>query len=471
MNKVKKFELILPETNGKIELTQQILWTLQSECRTVANRTVQYLWEWYGFSSDYKKEYAHFPNKEETANFLSGKNNISTYIYEKVISECQYTGTRSICAIIREVSSKYTKALSDILKGNQSIPSFRSNYPIPFTKQCFDISHIVKYNQNGQPCDEDYFLNVSILSRAGAKHFETETKHSFKMRVNNGRDKSLKSFLKQCKDIQEFSEIDGKTTKNGSCCEEKRFTLTGSSISFDERNKKWVLNLGYSFEAEQSEYIEGKQVGVQLGYNVPLYCAVNDGMERFCIRENEIEEFRRRTEARRIALHQHTKYCGDGSIGHGRKTRCKGADKIGEIISNFKDTCNHKYSKAIVNFAVSQKAEYIIIENLSGISEDNLFLKKWSYYDLQTKIKYKAAEVGIKVKEIDPQYTSRRCNKCGHINSENIDIDKKRMFVCEECGFRTTYDYNAAKNIAEPNIENVISEQLKTQGFVKVSKK
>ena len=471
MNKVKKIELILPEINDKIENTRQILWTLQSECRLAANRTVQYLWEWNGLSSDYKKEYDHFPDKEEIAKLLSGKNGIDTYAYAKIVPECQCLSTKSISTIIRDVKGKYMKVIGDILKGNRSIPSFRSNYPIPVEKQSYALSHVVKYDNNGHSCDEDYYIDVGILSRAGAERFDTGTRLRFKLRVSNGRDKSLKSFLKQCKNIKELSEIDGKVTENGSCCEEKRFILTSSSISFDERNKKWMLNLGYSFESAQIKYIEGKQVGVQLGYIVPVYCAVNDGLERFCIRENEIEEFRKRTESRRIALRHHTAYCGDGSIGHGRQTRCKGPEKIGEIISNFKDTCNHKYSRAIINFAVSQKAEYIVIENLSGISEENLFLKRWSYYDLQSKIKYKAAEAGIKVKVIDPQYTSRRCYKCGHINVEENNSDEKRMFICEECGSRTTYDYNAAKNIAEPDIEKIISNQIKVQDLIKVSKR
>ncbi len=464
MNKSQKIELILLETNGNIENTRKILWELSSECRTVANRAVQHLWEWNGLSSDYKKEYDHYPSKEETTQLLSGKNSIDTYAYSKIIPECRYLATSSVQTIIRDVKGTYMKSLGEILKGAQSIPSYK-NYPIPVKKQTLSVSHIVKYNSNGQPCDEDYFVEAGILSKKGAEHFKTGTRVKFKLRVKN---KSLKSFLKQCKEVIELSEIDGKVTKNGCCCEEKLFDIVSSSISYDERNKKWMFNMGYSFEAEQTPYFEGKQVGVQLGYHLPVCCAVNDGLERFYIRENEIEEFRRRTEARRAALRQHTAYCGDGSIGHGRDTRCKAAEKIGNIISNFKDTCNHKYSRAIINFAVAQKAEYIVIENMSGISENNLFLKSWSYYDLQNKIKYKAAEVGIKVKIIDPQYTSRRCSKCGHINIKKTDVDANRMFICEECGKKADFDYNAAKNIAETDIEKIISMQKVTQGIEKI---
>ena len=92
-----------------------------------------------------------------------------------------------------------------------------------------------------------------------------------------------------------------------------------------------------------------------------------------------------------------------------------------------------------------------------------MFLKTWLYYDMQIKIKNKA----VKVEEIEPQYTSRRCSKCGHIN-ENKDREKvysDRQFVCECCNFRTGFDKNAAINIATDGIEETIEKQAETQGL------
>jgi putative transposase len=48
-----------------------------------------------------------------------------------------------------------------------------------------------------------------------------------------------------------------------------------------------------------------------------------------------------------------------------------------------------------------------------------VFLKNWSYFDLQEKIQYKPKLVGIKVIKINPEYTSQRYSKCGHIANEN----------------------------------------------------
>lgn len=100
---------------------------------------------------------------------------------------------------------------------------------------------------------------------------------------------------------------------------------------------------------------------------------------------------------------------------------------------------------------------------MKGISEINLFLKDWSYYDLQNKITNKAAEYGIEVVTIDPKYTSRRCSKCGNINTGEDNLKNDRFYVCELCGYRTSYDHNAARNIAFPNIEEEIDKQLAVQ--------
>lgn len=75
------------------------------------------------------------------------------------------------------------------------------------------------------------------------------------------------------------------------------------------------------------------------------------------------------------------------------------------------------------------------MENLSGISSDDAFLRQWSYFDLQQKITNKAAEYGIDVIKINPKYTSQRCSKCG---------------------FKENADFNASQNISIRDIDKII---------------
>lgn len=94
-----------------------------------------------------------------------------------------------------------------------------------------------------------------------------------------------------------------------------------------------------------------------------------------------------------------------------------------------------------------------------------LFLKTWSYFDLQQKIEYKAKELGLNVRYIKPNYTSQRCNRCGVINKENRTTQDQ--FKCTSCGHKTHADLNAARNIAMKNIESIINDQLELQNKLK----
>ena len=111
-------------------------------------------------------------------------------------------------------------------------------------------------------------------------------------------------------------------------------------------------------------------------------------------------------------------------------------------------------SRRVVDFAIRNKAKYINLENLEGISkeEKNKFiLRNWSYYQLQQYITYKAEMAGIIVRKIDPHYTSQVCSECGHHDKEQRRSQSE--FVCgnPECknfGKSINADYNAARNIA-----------------------
>nr|QBM01178.1 hypothetical protein [uncultured archaeon] len=73
----------------------------------------------------------------------------------------------------------------------------------------------------------------------------------------------------------------------------------------------------------------------------------------------------------------------------------------------------------------------------------------------------KLKEKGIVVKQIAPAGTSRICSKC---NTENFiftfDYRKRNNFlrfkcINEKCNYYEGADYNAAKNIANPKIEEI----------------
>lgn len=429
LTKVVKLYLISEQINKegqKIDYQRinSILWDLQKQTRDIKNRTVQLCWEWMNFSSDYCKTQEEYPKERDILGYT-----LEGYVYDYFkIGYDLYTGNISTSS--REVCSSFKNVKKEILKGERSILSYKANQPLDLHKKAISL----KYD------NFNFFVKLKLLNRTGKKKYDITEDINFKIQVN---DKSTRTILERCYD--------------------KEYKISGSKLIYEKKKKLWRLNLCYSFENSQVETLEkDKILGIDLGIVYPLMASVYGEYDRFSIKGGEIEEFRRRTEARKRSILQQTKYCGDGRIGHGRNKRTQPAYKINDKIARFRDTANHKYSRALIEYAVKKNCGIIQMENLTGISDNkDCFLKDWSYYDLQTKIENKAKEMGIKVVYIKAQYTSQRCSKCGYIDVNNRI--RQALFKCQNCGYETNADYNASQNIGMYDIEHIIEETLKIQ--------
>jgi putative transposase len=136
----------------------------------------------------------------------------------------------------------------------------------------------------------------------------------------------------------------------------------------------------------------------------------------------------------------------------GTKSAKRHLRKISRRQSRFRRNTNHCIAKKLVQTAVTaQKA--LALEDLTGIRERasgfsramRWLLGNWAFADLGAKIKYKAAEAGIPVIEVDPRDTSRTCSRCGHC--EKANRKSQSQFRCLQCGLDMNADWNAALNI------------------------
>ncbi|HGM3197827.1 TPA: RNA-guided endonuclease TnpB family protein [Clostridioides difficile] len=226
----------------------------------------------------------------------------------------------------------------------------------------------------------------------------------------------------------------------------KEYKVSQSSLQFD-KNNKLILNLTIDIPYKQvDEIVKGRVCGVDMGIAIPVYVALNDVSY---VREGmgTIDEFmkqRLQFQSRRRRLQQQLKNVNGGK---GRKDKLKGLGSLREKEKSWVKTYNHALSKRVVEFAKKNKCEYIHLEKLTKDGFGDRLLRNWSYYELQEMIKYKADRVGIKVKHVNPAYTSQTCSECGHVDKENRETQAK--FKCLECGFEANADYNAARNIAK----------------------
>lgn len=114
---------------------------------------------------------------------------------------------------------------------------------------------------------------------------------------------------------------------------------------------------------------------------------------------------------------------------------------------------NHCLSKALVKKYGPNTL--FVLEDLEDVSTDERNfhsadqthdLRNWAFYDLETKLTYKAHAAHSKILKVNADYTSQRCPLCGRIRKENRD-HKIHMYHCDQCGFQTNDDRVGAMNI------------------------
>ena len=224
------------------------------------------------------------------------------------------------------------------------------------------------------------------------------------------------------------------------------YKLGQSSLYFD-KNDNLMLNLSIHFpKKEKASYIEGRTLGIDLGMKIPAYASVSDKpyIRRYFGDVLELTKAKEQFKARRTRLQQQLRNVKGGK---GRKKKLKSFENLSDKERRFTQNYNHQISKRIVDFAKKNQCEYINMEYLEGSSfTDKKMLGTWTYYELQQYIKYKAEMEGIKVRFVNPAYTSQTCSKCGYVDSENRLEQEK--FVCKKCGNSLNADYNASINIA-----------------------
>ena len=226
---------------------------------------------------------------------------------------------------------------------------------------------------------------------------------------------------------------------------DKEYKVGQSSLQFD-RNNNLILNLNLDIPYKpKTEVVEGRTLGVDLGIKYPAYMCLNDDTYK---REHigSIDDFlriREQMQDRRRKLQHDLKFIKGGK---GRNKKMQALDRLRDKEKNFATTYNHMISKNVVEFAKKNQCEYINMEKLTKDGFNNAILRNWSYYQLQQYIEYKAEREGIKVRYIDPAYTSQTCARCGHVDKGNRQTQEK--FICTKCGFELNADHNASINIA-----------------------
>ena len=343
------------------------------------------------------------------------------------------------------VNSKFNADKKNgLLKGERALASFKRDIPVMTRNKSYKVL---------EKSEKNYQLNLVLFTNEEMLNFEVENHKKGEGILFDfvNPDASRRSIL---------NRISTGEYKQGSI-----------KLQYNERKSKWMAIISYTFESNIPDSTDKVNImGVDLGITRIATMAVYNPIEeehKFIsynhdvLNGEELIHFRQKVEARRRDLGRASKI--SNTTGHGYKRRMQKFAELGDKVARFRDTKNHSISRYIVNQAIKYNCAIIQFENLSGYTDaaKSSFLKSWSYFDLQSKVEYKAKEAGIEVVFIAPEYTSQRCNKCGCIDSANRDCkNAQAKFECISCGHKDNADNNAAKNISLPNITELIKASI-----------
>ena len=204
----------------------------------------------------------------------------------------------------------------------------------------------------------------------------------------------------------------------------------------------WFLHIPITIEVPELQDDDIRHVvGIDRGLNFIATCYDEKGKTKF-ISGKHVMRVRNKYKKLRANLQ-----------AKGTKSAKRRLKKLGQRENRWMTDVNHQISKALVN--LYGKNTLFVLEDLTNVTfettnhrkkENRYAHNSWSFYQLEQFLTYKAKLNHSKVIEVEAQYTSQRCVKCGRINKDNRDHDL-HLYKCDRCDYSTNDDRIAAMNI------------------------
>lgn len=153
------------------------------------------------------------------------------------------------------------------------------------------------------------------------------------------------------------------------------------------------------FESEKEQHMLKPEVIAEASLSLEYPLIVKTNSARLTIGTREEFLYRRLAiQAAQKRAQLGATYCRSGK---GVKRKLKAVDRLGKIESNYVHNRIHVYSRKLIDFCIKYQAGTLILlnqEDRIGIAKEEEFvLRNWSYYELMTKIKYKAEKAGVEL--------------------------------------------------------------------------
>ena len=367
----------------------------------------------------YNKNFKDPDYKEEVKNIFR---NTNIAIHD--IEQAKGLGMAGNCGM--RVKRDFSTALKNgLAKGERQLPFYKRDYPLMIPSRLFSI----------------YKKPVEYTNRYGDKDFYDE----FFIKFPNKITCKVVTGSRGYKDQQLMSMLN--KICNPDCVSYK---TCGSDLSITE--KGLIFNLCVKCEEKKDSYLKVKNriLSISFGYNQPCLAYIND-LDTF---KAIGKKFSDELVQKRIGIQNKRRDLSINSAlnsgGSGRKNKLKPLTRYKNYEKNTVRKYNHIISKEIIDYAVTNRVETIIIKNPSAsVRKAPIVLRNWSFSELFEQITYKAKTYSIKVKSIEAPHLF--CSCCGNKIDESLDYNQiwieSIMLNCDNCGSTIDYYENEAKSL------------------------
>ena len=345
------------------------LFDIQYRSAKISNRIMSYLY------ANKQQEFIMQDNGDsiKTENELYGKS-LKGYLYDKMKDELPSLYTANIGQLRSFIENQFSKDIKKgLLKGSVSLTNFKRDMPIYLHNKSYQFIET----------DKGIGVVISLFSREKRKSLGMKTGQiSFLIPRLNKYQKTI------------INQIISNEYKQGA-----------ANLIYDTKKKKWMIAVSFSFKPK--ECTGQNTLIVRLGTDVLLRLRVIDGKTKTLQKMDKYDDFvpgleelqsvQKKMFAMRQSYGNATRIASANNYGKGYKKRAAKILELGKKESRFRNTFNHKISRYVVEIAKRYDCGLIELEDFS--KTENAAFENWAYYDLESKITYKAEEEGIKTIE------------------------------------------------------------------------
>ncbi|SHE78325.1 hypothetical protein [Chryseobacterium sp. OV279] len=352
----RKIQLLIDVPVDEKKEMWEKLYRYQNRCFRAANFIVSHLYvqemikDFFYLTEEVQYKLAD-ANKDEMGMFTRSKTNTTArMVFNRFKGEIP---TDILGSLNNTIQSTFSKNKADYWQGTKSLRNFKRDIPIPLPVKCISK---MRYDSE----QKGFCFNMFAIP----------------VKTYLGKDFSDKRLIMESLLKDEIK-------------------LCNSQIQLKDRKIFWLA----VFEFEKDEHVLKPEIIAEASLSLehPIVVKANNvrinigSKEEFLYRRLAIQASQKRIQAGVEYAHS----------GNGAKRKQKALYKTENLESRYVSHRLHLYSRKLIDFCIRQQAGTLILKNQEdkiGIAKDQEFvLRNWSYYELQTKIKYKAEKAGIEL--------------------------------------------------------------------------